>query len=408
MNIEIKKNSKFSNLVNFSQNHEERVHRWFKIKEGYSKELVFAIIKQLDVKEGYIVDFFNGSGTTSLAAKEIGYKYYGFEINPFLHLLSVVKITDYNKNDIKNIISTKKFILSDYTKVKKVNNIKLSILEKVFRENLDNILKVRTIILGIKSKKIRNFFIIALVSILEDVGYSKKDGNGLKYPKNKQAKEFVSKFSAQTDLMLDDIIKNNKKNIKKSRVILADSRNIPKRYINEIKNETSLIIFSPPYANCFDYSEVYKLELWLSDYIKEYKDLSVVRKQSLSSHLNKHLKDYNDYDLLINDIEKLKQKKLWSKKIPSMLNGYFFDMEEVLKNAFNILKKGGHCVIIVGNSAYGGHIIKTDVILSKIGLRLGFSKVEINIARKLRASSQQAKLFKNGEALRESVIIMTK
>ena len=85
MNIEIKKNSKFSNLVNFSQNHEERVHRWFKIKEGYSKELVFAIIKQLDVKEGYIVDFFNGSGTTSLAAKEIGYKYYGFEINPFLH-----------------------------------------------------------------------------------------------------------------------------------------------------------------------------------------------------------------------------------------------------------------------------------------------------------------------------------
>jgi hypothetical protein len=38
----------------------------------------------------------------------------------------------------------------------------------------------------------------------------------------------------------------------------------------------------------------------------------------------------------------------------------------------------------------------------------GFSEIEIHIARKLRASSQQAKLFNNENSLRESVIIMKK
>lgn len=33
------------------------------------------------------------------------------------------------------------------------------------------------------------------------------------------------------------------------------------------------IIFSPPYANCFDYTEIYKLELWFGKFVSEYSDL---------------------------------------------------------------------------------------------------------------------------------------
>ena len=129
---------------------------------------------------------------------------------------------------------------------------------------------------------------------------------------------------------------------------------------------------------------------------------------SLSSHLNKNLEFYKEHPLIKNDLKILKKKKLWSKKILQMLSGYFYDMEKVLRNSYEILIDGGYCVIIVGNSAYSGHIIKTDLILSKIAKSIGFSEIEINITRKLRASSQQSKFFKDDNTLRESVIIMKK
>lgn len=400
------KDESFSELVNFKKNQNEIIHRWFNIKEGYSKELIFTLIKNLQIKDGFIVDFFNGSGTTSLAAKEKGFKYYGFEVNPFLFLLSKVKTTDYSETDIKEIHNEKVKILKNYKNVKKYEDIKLSIMENVFRENLVDIMKVRTLILNIKNKKIKDFFIIALTTILEDVGYSKKDGNGLKYPKNKNIVSFVEKFSKQIDLMISDIKSFKNKNIKTSNIELLDSRNIPKKYLDTLKGKTSMVVYSPPYANCFDYSEVYKLELWLSGYIDEYKKLQKLRNDSLSSHLNKELNYYEEYPLIKNDLKQI--KNTWSKKIPMMLNGYFYDMEKIIANSFHILKKGGYCVIIVGNSAYSGHIIKTDEILSSIGEKIGFSEIKIHIARKLRASSQQAKLFKNNTSLRESVIIMKK
>lgn len=401
------KNDSFGELVNFKKNQNEIIHRWFNIKEGYSKALIFKLIDDLKIKQNdFIVDFFNGSGTTSLAAKERGFPYYGFEVNPFLFLLSKVKINDYSKRDIENIIIYKKELIKDYEKVKNIKEVKLSIIKNVFKENLIDILKTRTLILEIKDIKIRNFFLIALTTILEDVGYSKKDGNGLKYPKNKKALNFVNKFSEQIDLMLSDIESFKFKNIKNSQIILSDSRNIDKKYIDNLKNKTSLVVFSPPYANCFDYSEVYKLELWMSGYIDEYEKLNKLRNESLSSHLNKNLNHYQEHPLLKESLSQI--KNTWSKKIPLMISGYFYDMEKIIENSFSILKKGGYCVIIVGNSAYSGHIIKTDEILSRIAIEKGFSEIEIHIARKLRASSQQAKLFSNENSLRESVIIMKK
>lgn len=408
MAIYIKKNNDYSKLVNFKKNKNEIIHRWFFIKEGYSKKLIFDLIDNLKISDGYIVDFFNGSGTTTLAAKEKGFKYAGFEVNPFLYLLSKVKTKDYSLEDIYEIKKTKKLIFSNYKEISNFEQVKLKISKKVFGENLEDMLKVRTLILNIKNIVVRNFFIIALVTILEDVGYSKKDGNGLKYPKNKHIKDFITCFNDSIEIMIADVLLNKYKNIKDSKIILSDSRNLNNDQVDYLKNQTSLVVFSPPYANCFDYTEVYKLELWFGNLVDEYENLKTIRNSSVSSHLNKNLEIYEEHPYLVNDLMEINKKKLWSKKIPKMINGYFFDMEKIIKKSFNILKEGGFCVIVVGNSAYSGHIIKTDEILSKIGLDVGFSEIEINIARKLRASSQQSRLFKNGSALRESVIIMKK
>ena len=73
-------------------------------------------------------------------------------------------------------------------------------------------------------------------------------------------------------------------------------------------------MFSPPYANCFDYTEVYKIELWFGNFIKDYSELKVLRNKSMSSHLNKDFYDVKSVEL-VDYINKLKNKKLWSEKI---------------------------------------------------------------------------------------------
>ena len=408
MSITIKRNESFAELVNFKRNQNEPIHRWFTIKEGYSRMLVLKLIDDLKIQKGRIIDFFNGSGTSCLSAKERGYSYYGFEINPFLYLLSQVKLSDYTNEEIKEIEVLQKEVLKNYKKNLDYDKVGLSIAEKVFKDNLEDLLKIRKEILKIKKKKIRKFFIIAMCSIFDEVSHAKKDGNGLKYPENKKVRSFPPVFIEKVALMLLDLKKNKKKNQENSKVVLQDSRNLKKQTKKELKESASLVVFSPPYANCFDYTEIYKLELWLSGCVKEYGDLKKIRNNSLSSHLNKNFGEYYEHNFLKRYCKKMEKKKNWSNKIIKMINEYFFDMEKTIKMSYYSLKKGGYCAIVVGNSAYSGNIIKTDEIFSKIAKKIGFREVEINIARKLRSSSQQAKILKKGENLRESIIIMKK
>ena len=398
---------KLKSLVNFKKNLSVPIHRWFNIKEGYSNELVQNYISKNKISEGFIIDFFSGSGTTALTAKQNKLKYFGTEVNPFLFLLSKVKLYDYSITDIKSLIYLRKNLLIKKKNIKQYD-LKLSIAKKVFDLNYEKMKYVRDNILNIKETKYKDFFIVVLCGIIEKIGVAKKDGNGLKYPKNKMPEDFHVCFNNQFQLMIKDIQNNKFYNQAGSEIIKHDCRNLNQKIKEKIKNKTSLIIFSPPYANCFDYSEVYKLELWVSNQIKEYDNLKKIRNNSLSSHLNKILKTDTCMDIIDKEISLLNTKKLWSKKIIFMIKNYFLEMENILKNCHEILNKNGKCVIVVGNSAYAGTVIKTDEIFCTIAKKIGFKNIEINIARKLRSSSQQSKILGEKNALRESIVILKK
>ena len=92
-----------------------------------------------------------------------------------------------------------------------------------------------------------------------------------------------------------------------------------------------------------------------------------------------------------------------------MLNGYFADMEEALRQIYYALNEGGHCAIVVSNSAYAGIIIPTDVFLAMIAQRLGFTVEEIEVERLIITSSQQYKRTEHiRRYLRESIVKLKK
>jgi hypothetical protein len=400
-----KRNSKYKKLVNFKSNLILPRHGWFNIKEGYSKDLVTNIIEDLNIdkNDGLVMDPFSGSGTSVLSCSEIGYKSIGIEVNPFLHFLSETKSSNYDI-DLKGIISS-------IAKIKISKNLtppELSISKKLFGDQLDTILSTREWINKKRDKKTKNLLKVAYLSSLEICSYAKKDGNGLKYPKNRKPRDFLDVFKENLEIINGDIVNTKLKSIPK--IYLGNSWEIMKnrKFKGKYKNKVSLCVFSPPYANCFDYTEVYKMELWFGDFVSKYEDLKVIRKDSMTSHLNKKIEESYDLRELMPYINKIDTDSLWSKKIPTMVKSYFSEMYELLENIFDYLIENGHCVIIVGNSAYGNIVIPTDEILKKIAKRIGFKKTIIQKARMLGTSSQQYKKIDRPDLLRESLIFLQK
>ena len=423
----IQQSPAYGNLVNFSDNLTKPIHNWFNLKEGYSSQLVTNIINsvhgtsrirsnkdkpnhsQIDDKEIKVFDPFSGCGTTLLTAKENKLDFLGFEINPFLHTLVQAKIENYDPATMKDILKHKLLIPQKARSVRNPDVVELSISQKLFGGQLKTILQYRQVILKLRNPRTRSFFLIAFLSILESCSYAKKDGNGLRYPPQKETADFVKTFNGKVERMIQDLT-YEEDHSNNGEVILGDCRGIKKSFLRQHASTMDISIFSPPYLNCFDYTEIYKIELWFGGFVNNYSDLKMIRNESLTSHLNKEMINEGNITFMRTQkyIDAIKKQDIWSPKIPSMIANYFSDMHKVIKNVYQLLKEGGYCVIIVGNSAYGKIVIPTDEIIMHISEDIGFKPCSIKVARKLNTSPQQQKKVSDIDKLRESLVFIRK
>ena len=101
--------------------------------------------------------------------------------------------------------------------------------------------------------------------------------------------------------------------------------------------------------------------------------------------------------------------KLWNNNIPNVVRGYFDDMYTLLTKLYQQTSKKGFVGIVVGNSAYSGVIIPTDVLIAEIAKEIGFSVKSIFITRHLTTSSQQKREVEYlRNYLRESIVVLEK
>ncbi len=397
----------YEKLVNFSQTSDIPIHNWFYYQEGFSPILVTRILSKLGMnKPGMVVfDPFAGSGTTLLTAKKSGMKSYGFELNPFSEYMIRAKTTNYSKEELDKV---KKFKVPKFSKIKRVyDKYELSIIKNLFdEEKLIKIELLKKKISLVKNEKVKMLLYADLWSILAQVSNYRKGGNGLKRKRVMKDYDPFVEFNLKKNKMSDDLQNKNgfEPHIINDSCLNMDHYKLPK---------FNLSFFSPPYANCFDPFEVYKIELWVGEFVKSYDELRVKRKTALTSNLNANIHKQIDKshrtELLDKIIDYLSSKRLWDMRIVSMLDIYFNEMKNVLEMIFSKTKKGGFCVVVVGNSAYGNLSIPTDLLLAELGQKIGFKIKQIIAARNNETSSQQhSNLDKYSEYLRESIVIMKK
>ena len=228
----------------------------------------------------------------------------------------------------------------------------------------------------------------------------------LRFKKNyKAVPDLVRLYLDKASEMLSDIRMSNED--KENKIILGSM--ITEEAFNKVKDmPIGLCVFSPPYANCFDYCEVYKLEFWIGGFVKSYDDFERFRSIALRSHVNsKFSHEFSNSNKDVDTIASLISSfNIWNKNIPDMIRGYFDDMESMIKNLSKILVNKAKCYIVVANSGYKGILVPTDLLLAEIAEKYGYKVCNIYHARKIRSSSQQMHILNTNynNLMRESVI----
>ena len=160
---------------------------------------------------GVILDPFLGSGTTVMAANELGLRGIGFEVNPFSYFLSKCKLTNYTDADKQEFKKAAKAILVDSEELSEKEIIslpKLSIANKVFDSNIQNYFMAIKVVVDrySGSENVKNLLLLGWLSSLETISQYRKAGNGLK-------KKALSKNTVNNKFLVTEIINGNYENI---------------------------------------------------------------------------------------------------------------------------------------------------------------------------------------------------
>lgn len=394
-------------------------HRWYYYKEGFSPNLVNNAIDELHLNEkSLIIDPFNGSGTVTLTSAMRGIPSIGVEVNPFTAFIARTKANNVDAEELDNyakqIIDA---IKEDSNTVSRwvgistfTENEKLK--KWLFNRPVADAYECGFLFLEkVESTCIRDILKLALVSSLMANANARRDGKCFKYKKgwenNGYGKEtFVETLSEKLKVCLDDV--KITRLITSPQIICQDSRSFLR---SEEGGNYSLCITSPPYLNTFDYTDIYRPELFLGGFIPSNEALYQLRLRTMRSHVQALWSTPTDKDFgedYVRVMEHLQnnQDMLMSKRIPTMVQAYFEDMKDVLGSIFKKMRDGGQVWIVVSTSAYAGMEIPVDTIIGYIGSEVGFQLKGIEKLRDIR--KRKTKHSGKINFLRESLVKMEK
>ena len=415
----------YGRIMQFNKNKKEPIHRWYPFVEGYSKDFITSIINEMSDRPEVCLEPFSGSGTTALELQKMGIICHSFEVNPFMHLLSSVKLeSSYCKAEILeylNIIKEQRNLVEHQLPATMFTTLYESNARKKFNYYSETGIAINKIIKAIElinNTKYRDLFTVAIASILLDVSNLYRNGKCLSYKpnwkKSKTSEQDV--FNLFDNKIIEciipdiDTIKDNQNTVENINYLHnEDSREgINKKIENE---SVDIVITSPPYLNSRDYTDSYMLELKTLGMTPTKESIFSLRKNTIRSHVQINWDDNSKENdpILINTLSKLNDAtmdlELWNNSIPDMINLYFVDIRTIFKNLYSKLKSNGHIYFNVSNSAYFGVLIDTLQICSSIAKNEGFEVEEIRKARVLKSSPQQKKTI---GSLLEGVIVMRK
>ncbi len=423
-------------LVSFQANKTETLHSWIKYREGFSAELVARLMEEFGVAQGdSILDPFAGSCTTLLVAKMSGVDAVGIELLPHCHLAWGAKSRAFDYN---------------------LAELKLQITASAFPPQVEADLMAYTgwVEMLQVSEATKILLRLILTSILEDVSYTRKDGQYLRWDERAdklrdrnlqrvaQGKKPIqgihkgdlpavkSVFRQTLDKIILDVGRLQRQPPLPSQQELIAGNTLTVLPTLEA-NRFAAVITSPPYANRYDYTRTYALEL---AYLGVDEEIFRLRQRLLSctvenrpklDWLQQHYADLGERERFsriidiarsnaalkeTNEALRIRNQRgeINNAGVLGMIDQYFTELTFIFAELHRVCRPGAQVAFVNDNVRYAGEVIPVDLLSTDLAASLGFEPVKVHVLPQRKGNSSQ-QMGKFGRvALRKSITIWRK
>jgi DNA modification methylase len=386
---------------------------WRRFKEAFAPELIKrAVIETSQALNREVLTCLDpcaGSGTTALASQFLGVIPVTIEVNPFLADLIEAKLTAVDANVVARrcaevLATTKKVDPREFYAAGPATFVEPGVSGRYLfsYEVAERLAGLLNAILSIREEPVRRLFRILLGSAALDVCNATVSGKGRRYRRNWATrrvgpKELDHAFATAVEAAVFDISRYLRRQTLGYVLLRGDAR----QKLDEV-GEVDLAVFSPPYPNSFDYTDVYNIELWALGYLRSSADNAELRHSTVRSHVQID-RDYSASRLtpkIAVAVANLRAaEKLWNKHIPDMIGAYFADLQSILAKIRSKLPLGGRVYVVVGDSKYAGVEVPVAAALADVAADLGFEIKGVEPFRSMRASPQQGGRLELAESL---------
>lgn len=427
-------------LVSFQGNKRQTRYRWFKYKEGFSASLVHYLLEKLHMSCGRLLDPFAGSGAALFGAAEQGWDALGIELLPV-----GCAVVEARKQALSAEAPAFAEALRDWAKRKPWQKERrslafghLRITQGAFPATSEKSLGQYLALADTEIDPVRAMLRFAAFCILEEISYTRKDGQYLRWDHRSGRRQGMKPFDKGTIPSFDAAIQKKLIQISedlrgKTLDLFAESPTGTLEVLNgscldhmpQLKPQWfDGLITSPPYCNRYDYTRTYALELAFLGTSED--QLRALRQQMVSCTVENRDKNnlaeqfspdlfasaekaFREQELLqhiLSYLETRKEAKLLNNNgIPRMVRNYFREMALVIFECARLLKPGAPLVMVNDNVRYEGAAVPVDLILSDIAEQAGFEIETIWVLPVGKGNSSQ-QMGKHGrDELRKCVYI---
>lgn len=444
----------FGELVGAHDLRSQPIHRWFSYKEAFSPSLPQLVLDVLDHGGDLVAaDPFGGVATTALSLRDDPRvaEVRSLEYSPLAQSIGASKL-EWPTLDPERLRAHTERLLT-YRSAGRVPPPALAAFsdERIFDPSVVASLQAARSAIGrdpLLSPAERGFLSVGLAAIVEASSRAMKDGRALRIlrGRNRRVTALTPADATPTRLrdpvkvllrnqwlaMLEDLVevgprrssaaatpawhvRGDARRLRAARLPSSDEPAFPPAACD-------VAIFSPPYLNFIDYSEVYKLELWLMGHVRSQAQFRRLRQGTLRSHPSIRFgerpapkpTDHAVVDL-VHRLSGWLTEYGARQEVGPIVRQYFEDMYRHFRELVRTLKPGGVAVCVVANSTFsrrekhdGGANelwrvpVLTDVLLGHLGLHAGFERAQVWGARELRPRNVRS------GAARESLVVFWK
>ena len=376
-----------------------RIQRWANFIAGFSIQFVESCVSTAASSRcALLLDPFLGSGTSLVAARNLGIRGLGYDPHPLFASLARAKLSPYTVDSVDDI---QNHLVSSQRTMQWSPQATRFISKMYSPYDMSLMSKAASAVSELSAPQ-RDLALSIFLDACELSCQSQTDGI---YKAPETRKRSVSGFSDSLSIasakVRDDVgsdwYRHHWSQQPDQQVFQSTSENM-----SAIADQTvDICATSPPYLNNFDYAEMTRLQLYLLGWASSWREITRTVRHKLITNTTTALnpkRKANDYqeshrgalpgplreecDRLVHLLREERRTRPGKKEYDYLIYPYYAQILSVLRELFRVMRSNGTLHWIVSDAALYGVHVRTHLHTAVLLEYAGFTNVTVDLLRK--------------------------